>query len=143
MGCVYILRNPAMPNLIKIGYTNRTAEVRARELYEGAFGVPKPFVVAHINDCEEPHRLEAIVHKRLAEYRVNKNREFFRYSADDAYKLIKELHQENQQEHTPLLSRENIKTFIIGIIASILGSPIGTLIGNFLKSLLNLFRGHH
>ena len=109
MGCVYILRNPAMPGLIKIGYTTRTAEDRARELYEGALGVPKPFVVVHINDCEEPRELEAAVHKRLAEYRINGNREFFEYPADDAYELVKDLHTENQQERKPLLSWEKIK----------------------------------
>ena len=73
MGCVYILKNPAMPDLIKIGYTNRTAEIRARELYEGMDGVPKPFVVVHINDCDEPQELEATVHERLAKYRINHN----------------------------------------------------------------------
>ena len=143
MGCVYILKNPAMPGLIKIGYTTRTAEDRARELYDGALGVPKPFVVAHINDCEEPQKLEAIIHEKLTKYRINKNREFFEYPADDANQLVKDLQKRNLQERKPLLSRENIKTFIIGIMASVLGSPIGTLIGNFLKFLLNLFRGHH
>ena len=98
MGCVYILRNPAMPGLIKIGYTTRKAEDRARELYEGALGVPKPFVVVHINDCEEPRELEAAVHERLAKHRINDNREFFEYPAADAYQLVKDLHTENQQE---------------------------------------------
>lgn len=105
MGCVYILKNPAMPDLIKIGYTNRTAEVRARELYEGMNGVPKPFVVVHINDCEEPQELEAIVHERLARYRINDNREFFRYPADDAYQVLKVLHKKNQQQHIPRSER--------------------------------------
>lgn len=101
-----------MPDLIKIGYTTRTAEDRAKELYEGALGVPKPFVIAHINDCEEPQELEAVVHKRLAEYRVNKNREFFRYPADDAYQLVKDLHKRNQGQHTP--RSERIKDALIG-----------------------------
>ena len=143
MGCVYILRNPAMPGLIKIGYTTRTAKVRANELYEGALGVPKPFVVVHTNDCEEPQELEATVHKRLAEYRINNNREFFKYPADDAYQLVKDLHKENQQERKRLLSKENIKTFFIGLTASVMRSPIGNLLSSFLKSILNIFRGHH
>ena len=143
MGCVYILRNPAMPGLIKIGYTTRTAEARANELYEGALGVPKPFVVVHTNDCEEPQELEATVHKRLAEYRINNNREFFKYPADDAYQLVKELHKQSQQERKRLFSKENIKTFFFGLAGSVVGSPIVNLLSSLLKSFLNLFRGHH
>lgn len=40
MGCVYILKNPAMSDLIKIGQTERTAQERADELY--TTGVPQP-----------------------------------------------------------------------------------------------------
>ena len=93
MGCVYILKNPAMPDLIKIGYTTRTAEERATELYEGVTGVPKPFVVAYIVDCEEPPKLEAAIHKKLSNYRINEKREFFEYPADAAYQLVQELHK--------------------------------------------------
>ena len=111
MGCVYILKNPAMPDLIKIGYTTRTAEERAKELYDGALGVPKPFVVVHINDCEEPQELETAVHERLVKYRINKSREFFKYPADDAYQVLKVLHKKNQQQH---MSRsERIKDALI------------------------------
>ena len=93
MGCVYILENPAMPDLIKIGYTNRTAEDRAMELYQGVTGVPKPFVVVYKEECEAPQKLEAAVHKKLAHYRVNENREFFAYPADAASQLVQELHK--------------------------------------------------
>ena len=41
MGSVYILTNEAMPDLIKIGCTTRTAEERAQELYTTE--VPHPF----------------------------------------------------------------------------------------------------
>ncbi len=93
MGCVYILKNPSMPGLIKIGYTTRTAEERANELYEGATGVPKRFEVAYEHPCDEPRTLEAAAHKKLASYRINNNREFFEYPADEAYQLIQELHK--------------------------------------------------
>ena len=33
MGSVYILTNKAMPDLVKIGYTTRTAKERGEELY--------------------------------------------------------------------------------------------------------------
>lgn len=38
MGCVYILENPAMPDLIKVGQTESTAQACAEELY--TTGVP-------------------------------------------------------------------------------------------------------
>ena len=47
MGYVYILTNEAMPNLVEIGYTDRTPEERAAELYKDRNGavtaVPVPF----------------------------------------------------------------------------------------------------
>ena len=93
MGCVYILKNQAMPGLIKIGHTTRTAEERAKELYNGITGVPMPFEVAYKYPCEEPEKLEREIHKRLASHRINAYREFFEYPADDAFQLLQELHK--------------------------------------------------
>ena len=92
MGCVYILKNQAMPGLIKIGYTTRTAEERADELYEGITGVPMPFEVAHEYPCEEPQKLEREIHRKLTSHRINESREFFKYPVDDAFQLLQELH---------------------------------------------------
>lgn len=93
MGYVYILKNEAMPGLIKIGYTTRTVEERANELYEGITGVPMPFEIVYEYSCEEPQKLEREMHKKLTAHRINENREFFKYSADDAFQLLQELHK--------------------------------------------------
>ena len=93
MGCVYILKNEAMPDLIKIGYTKENAKKRANELY--TTGVPQPFEVVYELDELEPEqyaKLEGEIHKELAEYRVNPKREFFEYPVDDAIRLLKKLH---------------------------------------------------
>lgn len=93
MGCVYILKNEAMPNLIKIGCTKETADKRANDLY--TTGVPKRFEVVHELDQLEPEeykKLESEIHRELEKYRVNPNREFFEYPADDAVQLLKKLH---------------------------------------------------
>lgn len=74
-GYVYILRNPSMPGLLKIGRTIRSVEGRANELYQT--GVPTPFNVAYSilsPDCEA---LEASAHIRFAKDRVSDAREFF------------------------------------------------------------------
>ncbi len=92
MGCVYILKNEAMPGLIKIGYTRKTPEERAAELYEGITGVPMPFEVAHAYPCEEPEKLEREIHRKLTSHRINQYREFFKYPADGAFQMLQELH---------------------------------------------------
>ncbi|MDE0084419.1 MAG: GIY-YIG nuclease family protein [Candidatus Poribacteria bacterium] len=94
MGCVFILKNRAMPDLIKIGYTMETAQKRADELSRST-GVPMPFEVA-VNfvqlELEQCKKLEKEMHRELAEFRVNPRREFFKYPADDAARLLKKLH---------------------------------------------------
>ena len=59
-GIVYTLINPSMPDLIKIGSTEKTAYERAEELY--TTGVPTPFEVAYSVPSEYPKTLEDILH---------------------------------------------------------------------------------
>ncbi len=94
MGTVYILTNKGMPNLVKIGYTERTAQDRADELYEKITGVPMPFNVAHEEFCQNPQELETLIHDELDELRPNKDREFFEFSEpSEAIQKIKEIHK--------------------------------------------------
>ena len=91
-GCVYILTNPSMPGLIKVGKTKYSAYRRAQELYRT--GVPEPFVVEHwveVSDPKDRDRLERSLKKGLKKYRINKNREFFRYPVDKAIEWLKKL----------------------------------------------------
>ena len=90
--CVYIFTNRSMLGLIKIGRINTatksTAE-RASELY--STGVPTPFDVYYEHPCENPKRLEDLIHEKLAGYRVNTRREFFSFPVDKAVELLKQL----------------------------------------------------
>lgn len=77
-GYVYILINPSMPGLLKIGKTTRLPEDRAKEI-SVATGVATPFIVAYkieVNDCDAGERY---IHSflELQGYRVNPSREFF------------------------------------------------------------------
>ena len=45
IGEVYVLSNPAMPGICKIGFTTRDPRVRAEELFQNSTGVPTPFHV--------------------------------------------------------------------------------------------------
>lgn len=86
-GWVYILTNPAMPGLVKIGHTARRPERRAAEL-TAATGVPAPFVVAWAHPVADHEALESIVHSQLARSRARHNREFFRCSVQAARSII-------------------------------------------------------
>lgn len=77
-GYVYIVSNPSIPGLLKIGYTMDAPEQRVRQL--GTTGVPLPFVLEACFLIAEPERLERALHAELAAYRPTKNREFFQLS---------------------------------------------------------------
>ena len=75
---VYVLTNPAMPGIVKIGKTNREdPRVRMNELY--STGVPLPFecAIAVDTDDERAANLERALHTAFAPYRLNPSREFF------------------------------------------------------------------
>lgn len=85
-GWVYLLTNPAMPGLVKVGFTTGDPKERARQL--DSTGLPKKFVVAYALFVEHPARIEARVHKELAKLRISPKREFFRCSVDAARKVL-------------------------------------------------------
>ena len=88
-GCVYVLSNPSMPGLLKIGMTEQDAFSRAREL-SSATGVPEPYVVEAYVTCRDAASIELDVHGKLAHLR-KPNREFFSVSIDEAVRLLEEL----------------------------------------------------
>jgi hypothetical protein len=88
-GYVYILINPSQPGLIKIGRTLRDSRKRARELY--TTGVPTPYQVAFEIFSEEHEKLERMIHEQLMDFRISKDREFFRYPLDKAIALLQQL----------------------------------------------------
>ena len=75
-GIVYILSNPSMPGLLKIGITTRPLRERLSEL-SSPTGVPEPFHLEAFAYSDDPESDEARIHASLAEFRVP-NREFFR-----------------------------------------------------------------
>ena len=88
-GYVYILTNPSMPGLIKVGRTFRDSRARAKELH--TTGVPSPFEVSFEVFSEEHESLEKKLHAQIDEFRVNGNREFFRYPLRSAIQALLDL----------------------------------------------------
>jgi hypothetical protein len=87
LGFVYILSNPAMPGILKIGSTSGLVEKRAAELF--TTGVPGGFKIEMAFPVyENPREAEKKVHDALDFYREAQNREFFRLPAEEAVILI-------------------------------------------------------
>lgn len=68
-----------MPGLLKIGYTERAMEERLQEANSsGTWGPPTDYVIETAKFVSEPNHKEMLIHKILAENRVNPRKEFFR-----------------------------------------------------------------
>ena len=83
-GFIYILSNPSMPGVLKIGYTSGTVEKRAAEL-SAPSGVPQAYTIEKTFAVyTSPRSVEKKVHRVLDACRVSRSREFFRLSLEDA-----------------------------------------------------------
>ena len=91
-GFLYVLINPSMSNLVKIGMTTREVEQRCREL-NSATGVATPFIIGFEEEVSDAPRAERLVHNLLQDQgvRLNPNREFFEVSLSVAVKAINEV----------------------------------------------------
>jgi hypothetical protein len=86
-GWVYVLSTRELRDLLKIGMTTRSVEMRAQEI-NGATGVAVPFGVRRCWRVRDPNRAETIVHNVLANYRIRNDREFFRIDFPTAAPII-------------------------------------------------------
>ena len=86
-GLVYVLSNPAMPGLVKIGQTTNEITSRMNEL--NTTGVPLPFeclFACEVDDCKV---VENALHKAFYPNRVNPRREFFEIDPDQAIAILR------------------------------------------------------
>lgn len=86
-GWVYVISNRAMPGLVKVGYSMKDPELRARELNHT--GAPHPYAVEYEVLIEEPYAVEQRTHKLLSTRREAK--EWFRCSPEEAIAAIKQI----------------------------------------------------
>ena len=89
-GWVYVITNKAMPGLVKIGYSTKDPNLRAREL--GGTGVPHPFIVDADFLCFNPREVEQRVHSKLFDRREGK--EWFRCDPSEAKSSINDVLKE-------------------------------------------------
>ena len=84
---VYILSNPTQPGLLKIGYTKKLPEERAKQI-SSATGVALPYKVEWAYQCFNGEMVEREVHYKLKAQRVNSSKEFFQISLEEAKETI-------------------------------------------------------
>ena len=91
---VYVVTNPAMPGLVKIGKTTHAeAEIRLGQLFNTS--VPFPFKLEFACRVTNPEEVERALHVAFAPDRVNPRREFFEIDAAQAIAILKLLHTED------------------------------------------------
>jgi hypothetical protein len=100
-GIVYVLTNPAMPGMVKIGKTSRAMDARLNELY--STGVPLPFECAYAARVSDEGTVERAFHLAFGPYRVNPKREFFSIEPEQAIALLRLMEIEDV---TPQVQRE-------------------------------------
>lgn len=102
-GIIYILTNPIMPGIIKIGKTNQEdVKLRMAQLY--STGVPLPFDCEYAAKVKNIDDVERALHTAFSPDRVNPKREFFEIEANQAIAIIKLLEIENV---SPLVEKED------------------------------------
>ena len=85
-GTVYVLTNPAMPNIVKIGKTTRNVELRLADLY--STGVPLPFECEYAAKVKDVDKTEKAFHTAFEPSRVNPRREFFNINPEQAIAVL-------------------------------------------------------
>jgi hypothetical protein len=84
-GIIYVLSNPAMPDIVKIGKTNNINQ-RLSSLY--STGVPLPFKCVYAKEVDDMNFAEVKLHAGLSSTRINEKREFFKISEDELIHLF-------------------------------------------------------
>ena len=86
---VYVLTNPAMPGIVKIGMTDRkNVQHRMGELY--STGVPLPYdcVIAREIEDKAAGDIESALHTAFGPHRINPSREFFQLEPEQVEVLL-------------------------------------------------------
>lgn len=84
---LYLLSNPSMPDLVKIGMTRNEPDERLQQLF--STGVPQPFVLEFCAIVNDGLQAERLAHDGLSSYRLSSSREFFRIDVIKAIEITK------------------------------------------------------
>jgi len=85
-GYIYCFSNPSMPNILKIGMTERTPDIRLKEANNAdTWKPPTPYKIEFAKKVINPKQKETTLHSLLSKYtiRTNPKREFFQVSIEE------------------------------------------------------------
>lgn len=88
-GFIYVLSNPSLSS-VKIGKTKADPTQRSKELTQST-SIPTAFELEYSAYVDDFNAKELEIHFALETYRVNKNREFFDVTVEQAISTIEEL----------------------------------------------------
>jgi hypothetical protein len=83
---VYVLTNPSIPDIVKIGFTTDLT-TRMRSLYNSS--VPVPFECYFACTVNDMNFVEKHLHDGFDDFRVNPKREFFRIDPERVVSILK------------------------------------------------------
>jgi TPR repeat protein len=107
-GFVYVMTNPSLKGLVKVGRTTRPPSERVYEL-SSATGVPTPFQLVYFAEFADCSHAERALHALFTEMgvRINGAREFFRLPVHEAVAAV-----------VSLSARENAAGDAAGLVSS-------------------------
>lgn len=91
-GFIYILSNPAMPGLHKVGLTTKPIETRLQQL-NSTTSVPSPFKAERLFEIEARFlpSVERLAHRKLRERGAHYGKEFFRVDLQTGTTLVQDV----------------------------------------------------
>jgi hypothetical protein len=101
-GYVYLLTNPYLPNICKIGKTTRSIDCRLSELYNTS--IPRPYTVVLLFEVDNCHKLEHYIHRKCSYLRINRKREFFIFDDIHDVEYYKQIFIESINKFEPTVS---------------------------------------
>lgn len=110
IGYIYCFFNPSMPDILKIGMTERTPKERLNEANKSdTWKPPTPYEIIIAKKVNNPHKKEKTLHQLLEQYteRINSKREFFRISIEEIKKFFDLIDGEEWNPNDSELDSEN------------------------------------
>lgn len=90
-GYIYIMTNPSLSNMVKIGYA-KDVEVRRKQLSTTALPTEYEIYATYETSGNlEDKKLHKMIDNLNPDLRIAKNREFFIMSSEDAYELLESI----------------------------------------------------